>query len=102
MDVAPVVIVWTVLLPRLQDEDILDHLLVQSVEDIMSDQIFDRHQSVPMEAADCNLQVLRGQLREFELGLGWADRDRMAGESPASLGSNMSGLAVVHLGKMVT
>ena len=62
------VIVERTILPRLQLKCILHHLLVQLVENLMRDHIFDNHESIARDGSDGDLEITLEELTVFNFG----------------------------------
>lgn len=79
LDITRVVVVWTVFFLALEGACILDHFGVQMVEGIVRDGVFYHYQSVMIETANGNLEILRCQLFVSHLVLRWPDAGGKAG-----------------------
>lgn len=66
LDVARIVVVWTVLLARLKDEGVLYHTWIKVVDEIMGNDILDNDETVLMQGADSSLEVLWSETRVCE------------------------------------
>lgn len=66
LDISWIVVVWTVLLARLEDEGVLYHTWIKVVDKIMGNDIVDNDETVLMQGADGNLEVLWSETRVGE------------------------------------
>lgn len=66
LDISWIVVVWTVLLARLEDEGVLYHTWIKVVDKIMGNDIVDNDETILMQGADGNLEVLWSETRVGE------------------------------------
>lgn len=66
LDVAWIVVVWAIPLARLKDEGVLYHTWIKVVDKIMGNDIVDNDETVLMQGADGNLEVLWSETRVCE------------------------------------
>lgn len=69
LDVAWVVVVWTVLFAGAKDEGIFDHTRVEVVDEIVRNEVVDNDKTVLMQGANGDLEMLWCKTRVSELGL---------------------------------
>lgn len=80
LDVSKVIIEWTVFFLGLKNVCVFHHLLIQSVEAIMWDGIFNDNQPISMQAMHRNLEVLRREACILNFGFRRTDRSWIAGQ----------------------
>ena len=73
LKVSGAVVVRAVTLLVLESIIIFNHLLVQSVEAVVRDNVLNDHKSVAVKAANRYLQISRGEATFLDFIVGWTD-----------------------------